>query len=225
MSLTYANNARMAEYNTLKGDHIALVEKHKKLSINTQGLVDKVKAAEQAKKIAENRTTKAQAALKAAEFTISADTDELRDRMVKEHESFMTMHQDKTQELYATIKNNTKLFEILQVKYDNTKADWAIANNLSKKLQQELQEANVQAGEFEAKLQSETAKREKLEKEAKRIIPESLQITTLENKYNKLYNKLVSAKNKITSLNASTPYRPGAVERTLAGVMEDLKNV
>jgi len=215
----------MAEYNTLKGDHIALVEKHKKLSINTQGLVDKVKAAEQAKKIAENRTTKAQAALKAAEFTISADTDELRDRMVKEHESFMTMHQDKTQELYATIKNNTKLFEILQVKYDNTKADWAIANNLSKKLQQELQEANVQAGEFEAKLQSETAKREKLEKEAKRIIPESLQITTLENKYNKLYNKLVSAKNKITSLNASTPYRPGAVERTLAGVMEDLKNV
>ena len=46
-----------------------------------------------------------------------------------------------------------------------------------------------------------------------------------ENKMSKMIGKIISAKNRITSLNASTPYRPGAVERTLVDVLEDLKNV
>ena len=49
--------------------------------------------------------------------------------------------------------------------------------------------------------------------------------TTLENKANKIIGKIASAKNRIVSLNASTPYRPGAIERTLMDVLEDLKNV
>ena len=79
--------------------------------------------------------------------------------------------------------------------------------------------------DLEGKLMLVSGKATRLEKEAKRIIPENIQVTALENKYGNLVGKVVSAKNRITSLNASTPYRPGAVERTLGDVLEDLKNV
>ena len=51
------------------------------------------------------------------------------------------------------------------------------------------------------------------------------ELTTLNNKSNTIVGKVASARNRIRSLNASTPYRPGAVERTLMDVLEDLKNV
>lgn len=316
MSLTYASNARMEQYNILRGDHEALIEKHRKLSLNTQNLVDKVKLAEQGQKIAENRMAKVESLLKAAEFTISADTDELRDRLEKATDKKQADMDTKNNDLMNVIKNNTMLFGRLQKKYDRTTGDWVTAKNLSVKLQKELQNEKTQTKELSAKLQAEikkiradvkaSAKRSnkdkkhkgatgklkdeildykskvvrdsriieqlkselnvtkkdmkgitakyasnkkdyvdykwkvedlegklmimsekatRLEKEAERIVPENIQVTVLENKYNSVVGKVVTARNKITSLNASTPYRPGQVERTLADLLDGLKNV
>lgn len=209
----------------LRKEYEALQKRHKKLESLHQGLGERVSVAEKQAKIDENTATKAEAALKAANFTISAETDELRTRMRKEHTQRLEQYDDQVRGLYATIKNNTKLFERLQKKYDDMTADWAVAHNKSKKLQVELTEQKILIWETGAKLRKETGKRKKLEKEAKRVIPENIQITTLENKYNKLYNKVVEAKKKITTLNANTPYRPGRVERVLADVIKEMENV
>lgn len=187
MSLTYSKNARIEQYNILIGDHKALKEKHLKLMQNTEELVNKVRDAEKGQQIAENDLGKTQAALKAANFTISADTDELRERMKKEYQRVLDKGEQKERELLDVVKNNAKLFEQLNKKYNSAVADY-----------------------MEVLLKFRKSETE---------------TTTMENKIQKLIGKVVSAKNRITSLNSNTPYRPGAVERTLADVMEDLRNV
>ena len=154
---------------------------------NTENLVDKVRNSERAQLHAENRLGKSEAALKSANFTISAETDELRNRMEKEHNHRKKLFEAQIKDLYHTIKENTRLFEQLNKKYNDATGDYV---------------------EILQKFRSKET-----------------ETTTIENKLQKLIGKVIAAKNKITSLNANTPYRPGAVERTLADVLEDLRNV
>jgi chromosome segregation ATPase len=91
--------------------------------------------------------------------------------------------------------------------------------------EKQAEKAENKVGQLLAKLSTATTRVKQLEEKERIIIPENIHITTLENKYNKLVGKVVSAKNKITALNQSTPYRPGAVERTLKDVLEDIGNV
>lgn len=79
--------------------------------------------------------------------------------------------------------------------------------------------------DLEGKLTIATHRVRELEAKEKIIIPENIELATLRNKNNKIVGKVNAARRKIEALNASTPYRPGAVERALADVMEDLRNV
>lgn len=60
---------------------------------------------------------------------------------------------------------------------------------------------------------------------SERVSDAEKKVKVADNRMSKMVGKITSAKNRIASLNASTPYRPGAVERTLMDVLEDLKNV
>ena len=79
--------------------------------------------------------------------------------------------------------------------------------------------------DLEGKLTIATHRVRELEAKEKIIIPENIELATLRNKNNKIVGKVNAARRKIEALNESTPYRPGAVERALAEVMEDLRNV
>ncbi len=47
----------------------------------------------------------------------------------------------------------------------------------------------------------------------------------LRNRYNTLVGKVRRARSQIGTLNSSTPYRPGAIERTFQDILEGLDNV
>ena len=51
------------------------------------------------------------------------------------------------------------------------------------------------------------------------------EVIIIKNRLIKIVGRVNQARNRIVSLNANTPYRPGAVERTLVDVLEDLRNV
>ncbi len=49
--------------------------------------------------------------------------------------------------------------------------------------------------------------------------------SVLRNRYNTLVGKVRRARSQIGTLNSSTPYRPGAIERTFQDILEGLDNV
>jgi len=198
---------------------------HRKLEIIHKGLGERVSIAERDGKIATNRLAKSEAALVVALATIELQTDELRNRLEKEIVQKKAAMEEKVENLEMIVRNDLNLLRSLEARYNKSKDEKTIIGNHAKNLEKEMIEVKTNLVESEAKLRVEAQKREKLELEAKRVIPDNIQISTLENKMSKMVGKVASAKNRITSLNSSTPYRPGAVERTLSDVMEDLRNV
>jgi hypothetical protein len=133
-----------------------------------------------------------------------------------------TYYQNQRAAEISTIEHEYALF---RKKYDKLAAT---VSGLSKRVsdaEKLVEKSNNKLIVAEGKLKAAEKRVEELEAKEKKVIPENIHITTLENKYNQLIGKVVAAKNKIIALNMSTPYRPGSVERTLRDVLEDIGNV
>lgn len=207
------------------GDLMALRKKYIKLSQIHYGLGERVS-------IAEKNTANANNKVNLLEVKLKDERNKVLLGETKVREILNNEFKNKTIKLE---KNNTKLKNI--IKKDLKTINRMNVNDilLSKKLEEITIEAQSikskittsdnKINSLEALLQISNNHVKILEGKEKIVIPENIHITTLQNKLNSLTIKVISARNRIRTLNANTPYRPGAVESTLKEVLKGLDNV